>query len=211
MVWVFRKKHNNSNIKFYLPVNLIEDNTYNKEFFNFLKSNWDYFSPIPGNTVLPYEHIMLWDFRDTIGDVVDIQNNKIQEKKLTVFPLLDATYNTLRNWPIPLLSNIIKFCSINYPTYKKIICIKELPNDIDICDFEISNNFLTNIEHIMTTEVYVGGDTGMSHFASALNRGPKELIYFYTCRGMIHSLPFHLFSGKGVLNTYSTQYNINLF
>ena len=210
-----RMKHNDTSIKFYMPENYIINDDYHRKFFDYLCDNWDYFSKEPNpdqSKILPYEHIMLWDFRDNIGDVVSIPNDRIMKKKLVVFPIFDAQYNTLRNWDMELLTNVLLYGSYKYENYEKIICVKEgILKESPVKDFEISTDFITNIEHIRDCEVFVGGDTGSSHFASALNRGPKELVYFYSCRSMIHTLPFHLLKGHGMLNTYSTKYNMGLF
>jgi hypothetical protein len=70
-----------------------------------------------------------------------------------------------------------------------------------------------NYYHITTAEVFVGGDTGSSHFAWALDRGPKDLLYYGSSRGLIHTLPFYLMEGKGKMTTYwldfeGTKWNI---
>lgn len=207
-----RRKHNNPNIKFYItPEIIISDTGYHQKFFDFLCENYDYFSLTPGEYYLPYEHIMLWDFRDNIGDVVQIPNLQQQQKKLVVFPIFDAQYNTLRNWSPALFMNILEFCCQQYHDHERIVCIKELPEDIACPGFTVSTDFISNVTHLMQSDIYVGGDTGMSHLASALFPGPRELVYFYTCRGMIHTLPFYLIQGKGILNTYSSQYNLDIF
>jgi hypothetical protein len=59
-----------------------------------------------------------------------------------------------------------------------------------------------NYYHITTSEIFVGGDTGSSHFAWALDKGPKELLYYGSSRGLIHTLPFYLLQGKGKMSTY---------
>ena len=208
-----RQKHCISDIKFYLDPTIIVDKPYNKQFYNYLLATTDFFSAVPGNEILPYEHIMLWDFRDNIGDVVRIANDVPMKKKVVVFPIFDAQYNTLRNWPIWLYRDILAFVSNRLPDHERIICATGVPDEVDITKFgfNLSTDFMSNIHHILDCEVFVGGDTGTSHFASALDRGPKELVYFYTCRSMIHTLPFHLLGGKGTLNTYSTLYDMSLF
>jgi ADP-heptose:LPS heptosyltransferase len=73
------------------------------------------------------------------------------------------------------------------------------------CPFEgwrYSTNFVQNYYHITTAEVFVGGDTGSSHFAWALNRGPKDMLYYNSSRGLIHTLPFYLLQGKGRMTNY---------
>ena len=198
-----------------MPENyIIQDTGYHQQFYDYLCEQWDYFSKTPGpkENFLPYEHIMLWDFRDNIGDVVSIPNDREMKKKLVVFPIFDAQYNTLRNWSKELFGSILQFAEQQYPDHEKIVCIREgLILQDTIGSFKVSTDFITNVEHIRDCEVFVGGDTGSSHFASALDRGPEKLVYFYSCRSMVHTLPFHSLKGKGMLNTYSTHYDMDLF
>ena len=79
--------------------------------------------------------------------------------------------------------------------------IGKLGNDLDGIA-KISTDFMENIEHIMTAEIYHGGDTGTSHFAWALKQGPKELHYHASSRGLVHTLPFYLIEGKGKYHGY---------
>jgi ADP-heptose:LPS heptosyltransferase len=138
------------------------------------------------------------------GDLVKIPNDAPMEKKITIFPLFDAPYNQWRNWPENVYKQIIqKFSTEEYKDYEKIICKKGEPTER--CSFEgwrYSTNFVQNYYHITTTEIFVGGDTGSSHFAWALDRGPKELLYYGSSRGLIHTLPFYLLEGKGKMTTY---------
>jgi hypothetical protein len=213
-----RAKHKDQNIKFFMPDNyVIKDTGYHEQFFDYINNNWDYFSPLPSQEgfTLPYEHIMLWDFRDNIGDLIQIPNIMPREKKAVIFPVLDAKYNTMRNWPEWILQSVVDKVN-TYNEYEKIICVHEdLANQVSKYGLTISTNLWDNLDHIRTAEVFVGGDTGSSHFASALQNGPKELVYLYSARSMMHSLPFHsVFSHtekKGIILTYSTQYNVELF
>jgi ADP-heptose:LPS heptosyltransferase len=208
-----RQKHQTNDIKFYLKPKIIVNKPYIKKFYKYLLSTTDFFSITPGEEMLPYENIMLWDFRDNIGDVVHITNDKPMKQKALVFPLFDADYNTLRNWPLWLYTDILTFVRNKLPDHECIVCAAKVPDEIELeqLGFKLSTDFMDNINHILDCEVFVGGDTGTSHFASSLDRGPKELVYFYSCRSMIHTLPFHLLGGKGTLNTYSTLYNMHLF
>ena len=208
----FRQKENNPNIKLYITHNVIVNTDYCKTFFKFLCENTDYFSNEEGFQTLPYNELMLWDFRDIIGDHALIINPRQQKKKIVVFPIYDADYHNNRNWSLELLDSILKEYSEKYPDYEKIVCVKDIPAiDINMYGFSMSINFMSNINHIMESEIFIGGDTGTSHFASVLDKGPKELIYYYNGRGMIHTLPFYLLEGKGKLkkfwlNCYKTTY-----
>ena len=198
-----RKRDNNPSIQFYLPHVLNKDD-YIHKFYDFLCNNTDYLSITRGDKTLPFHNIGVWDFRDIIGDNVIIKNNRKQEKKIVIFPVYDAQYNVQRNWSIEVLNGIMDDCKKQYPNHEKYICAKEQPPAglINTDEFKVSTDFITNIEHIMSSEVFYGGDTGVSHFASVLDKGP-ELNYIYSSRCLIHTLPFYFLSErKGNLKTY---------
>jgi len=189
----------NPNIKFYLDRNNIEQKDYCLKFYDFLCENTNYFSTSPGEKTLPWKKVNVWDFRDISGDLVKIRNKKEIKNKIVVFPVLDAPYNTYRNWPIQLLQSILEESSGHYE--EKVLCVKDVP-DIDLHGFTVSTDFMSNIEHITDCHTFVGGDTGTSHFASVLDRGPVDMIYYYSSRGLVHTLPFYVLKGKGQLKTY---------
>ena len=192
------RQQRGEHIQFYLKPGTLSQRDYVRQFHQWLLANTDYFSLTPGKTDLPWRRVMLWDFRDIAGDLVSIPNTQPRQQKLVVFPLYDAEYNTYRNWTPELLTKILLFCNVEYPDHEKILCAREdMRNYLDPCGFTCSTDFVENLAHIMTAAVFVGGDTGTSHFASALNPGPRELIYYYSGRGMLHSLPFYSLEGRG--------------
>ena len=203
IVEFMRKSHNNNDIKFYMDPSSINSSDYVQQFFSFLKSNTDYFSEVKGDIDLPWKKVNAWDFRDISGDLVKIKNDKKQLKKIVVFPIVDAPYNVYRNWPVEVFQSIIQtYSSEEYKDYQKIICISPNLQINKIEGWEISTDFMTNIDHIMTSEIFVGGDTGTSHFAWALDKGPKELMYYISGRGLLHCLPFYLLEGRGKVIKY---------
>jgi hypothetical protein len=189
--------------KFYMKAGSINSADYCVKFFEYLMKTTDFFSPTPGNQDLMWRNVNLWDFRDMIGDNVSIKNDTPMKKKICVFPVLDAPYNTYRNWPTEVFQNILdNYSSQEYDEYERIICIKDIPQNINPQKFSYSTDFMENIYHILDCEIFVGGDTGTSHFAWSLDRGPKELIYHNSSRGLIHTMPFYLIHGKGTTKTY---------
>lgn len=199
-----RKTNNNPHIKFYIESHGINSAEYCQEFYQFLLENTNYFTTIPGKQSLPWRRVNVWDFRDISGDLVIVPNKKEMEKKIVIFPLFDAPYNTYRNWPQNLLPHLVeKYSAEEYKDYEKIICKQgHFSESCEYVDWRYSTNFMQNVHHIMTAEVFIGGDTGTSHFAWSLDRGPKELIYYGSSRGLIHTLPFYLLQGKGKMTTY---------
>ncbi|NBP00461.1 MAG: hypothetical protein EBU90_10120 [Proteobacteria bacterium] len=197
----YLRKVDNPNIKFHLHSNAISDAVYCKQFHQFMLQNTDYFSEEPGQQTLSWKNINLWDFRGLSGDLVKIPNNKKQEKKIVIFPLFDAQYNTYRNWPKHVFENILKkFEHEQFSDYRKIICSQSTIGHIE--GWEESTDFLTNLDHIMTSEIFFGGDTGTSHFVGALENGPGEILYFYSGNGLLHTTPFYSTLGKGRIVQY---------
>lgn len=191
-------------IKFHMKQGSVNSADYVQKFYQFMLEKTDYFSKEPGDADLAWRRVNLWDFRDIIGDNVIIPNNEPMEKKIVVCPIFDAPYNVYRNWPRHVFEEIIKkYSTDEYKDYQKIICIHD--HFAKACEFEgwrYSTNFNQNLYHIMTAETFIGGDTGTSHFAWSLDRGPKNLIYYNSGRGLMHCLPFYLLEGKGKIVRY---------
>jgi len=199
------RKVNDDKIRFWIDPAALSQEKYVQNFHTWMIGMTDYFSAFEGNQDLPWKNVNLWDFRDIIGDLVKIPNHQKPEFKIVVCPVLDAPYNTYRNWPKPVFEKILKICEQGYPNnFERVLCVS--PNvdltDYDTSRWQVSTNFIENLHHIMNTQVFIGGDTGTSHFAWALDTGPKELIYYNSSRGLVHTLPFYLLKGKGEMRTY---------
>ena len=174
---------------------------YNRDFYSWMLKNTDYFSISPGEMDLNWSRINLWDFRDISGDLVKIHNPLIQQKKIVICPLFDAPYNTYRNWPRPVFEDLLDHYDKSlYDGYEKVILSPK--SECFRTGWTHSIGFLNNLQHIMTAEIFIGGDTGTSHFAWALDKSPKTMIYLNSSRGLLHTLPFYLLQGKGTTKTY---------
>jgi hypothetical protein len=197
----YLRKVEDKNIKFHLLPNSVSSADYCQKFLKFMLENTDYFSDNAGEKELSWKNINLWDFRGLSGDLVRIPNNKKQEKKIVICPLFNAQYNTYRNWPKHIFEKMLeRFKSEAYSDYRKIICTEATIGHID--GWEESTDFLENLDHIMTSEIFFGGDTGTSHFVGALESGPGEILYFYSGHGLIHTTPFYSTLGKGRVIQY---------
>lgn len=197
-------RKSNGEVKFYMKDGTISQEDYCIKFFNFLKSKTNLFSENPSGNSLAWRNVNLWDFRAISGDVVSLDNEQPMKKKVVIFPLFDAPYNNYRNWPKKVFDNIVQeYSDTQYSDYEKIICNKtplNIQGFIDSCDF------IENVNHIMDCEIFVGGETGTTMFASALDRPPKKLIYYYSNRALLHTTPFHLLGGKGEMRNYWLDY-----
>ena len=188
-------------LKFYIHSDAMAQADYNRQFYSWMLKNTDYFSETPGEKDLNWSRVNLWDFRDISGDLVKIHNPLIQEKKIVICPLFDAPYNTYRNWPRPVFDDLLEHYSKSlYDGYEKIIATNN--PDFYHEGWTQSIDIEINLYHIMSAEIFVGGDTGTSHFAWALDKSPKTMIYLNSSRGLLHTLPFYLLKGKGSTRTY---------
>jgi ADP-heptose:LPS heptosyltransferase len=166
------------NVKFYFDPLVINDKPHCRQFLQFLIDHTDYVSITPGDRYLPLMDI--WRYRiEQPHDAIKIINPHPQQKKLCIFPVFDAGYNTFRNWSVEMMQGLIDHYSL-YDGYEKVVCGVELPA-IDYRGFTISSDYLDNLKHIMTCEIFIGGDTGTSHFAGSLDRAPR-LIYLMSER-----------------------------
>jgi len=180
-------------------VNSVQPTPYVQEFLAWMTDNTDYFSQSPAERNLPWARVNLWDYRDIAGDLVVIKNKHLQQKKIVVNPIFDAAYNTYRNWPQHVYNEIIQDKQTAYPDYDLVIVNQY---NITIDKWRCSTNLTDTLMEIMTAEQYIGGDTGLSHFAGALDRGP-EPTYYTSSRGLLHGTPFNWISNKkGTMKTY---------
>jgi hypothetical protein len=188
-------------LKFYIHPDAMAQAEYNRDFYSWMLKNTDYFSISPGEMDLKWSRINLWDFRDISGDLVKIHNPLIQQKKIVICPLFDAPYNAYRNWPRPVFEDLLDHYDKSlYDGYEKVILSPK--SECFRTGWTHSIGFLNNLQHIMTAEIFIGGDTGTSHFAWALDKSPKTMIYLNSSRGLLHTLPFYLLQGKGTTKTY---------
>lgn len=176
-----RKVNQNPNIKFHIPDTALQtEKEYIKVFRDFVMNNSDYISPTPGDSTF-VGFVEIWSFREGHGDLIKINHNTPLVKKIAIFPLIDAVYNTERNFSPELLQEIInKYSATEYDEYAKVICIKDaLPENIDVKSFTISHDFSTNLKHAVDCEYFIGGDTGVSHLVGAMNTNPDKKLIFY--------------------------------
>ena len=204
MIAYLRKREKRQDIFAHVMNAAINPQPYNYLFRDFLIANSGYLSATPG-VDFHIPHVSIWDYRGGVGDHIAIDIPRTRVKKIAIFPLWDAAYNTYRNWQSsPRLSQEIinRFSEPKYKAYEKVICtLHELPG-LDYKDFQISRDFHQNIEHILTCMHYVGGDSGLSHFAGSLEHGPHLHYYMHGERGVFHSAPLNYLK-RGELLLYS--------
>lgn len=195
----FRTTENNDQIKFHLRPNAVSNTAYVQEFYQWLLANTDFYSTVPGEIDLPWQRVNIWDYRDISGDLVKIENKNNKTDKIVVAPLFDAAYNTYRNWTSDVFDRIIDWANKNYSDHDLVILAHQ-PRQVP--KWRTVTKLTDGLLEIMTARIYVGGDTGLSHFAGCLTPGPDP-EYYYSSRSLIHATPLHWpVSKRGQMHTY---------
>lgn len=195
----FRITNSDQSIRFYIDPRALDQTSYCGNFYQFMLDNTNYFSADKGDFDLPWQRVNIWDYRDIAGDLVKIPNNLKSVKKIVVNPLFDATYNTYRNWTDTVFQEVLEWCESTFPNYE-LVLISQKP--LYKHGWHNVNDLYQVLKEIMAADTYVGGDTGLSHFVGALERGPDP-IYYYSSRGLLHTTPINWMTNrKGHMRTF---------
>lgn len=108
-----------------------------------------------------------------IPDAVKITNRIDWKDKIVIAPLMDAEYNFERNWTLHYTQKILDEIIHNprVPSAAEYLILSQTPiHGLDLGHrWKYSHDYRANMEHIREAMVYVGGDTGLSHFAGAVD------------------------------------------
>lgn len=191
-----RLRENNPEIKFFIEPSTLNQAKYCTQFYEFLKNKTNYLSNVRGENSLDLFYKSVWNYRMALGDVLKLNIPHLKQKKICVVPIFDAVTNPYRNWSSGLTQQIIdRFDTEEFKGYDKVICGPQLPKDLNHRGFKLSSDFMKNVEHILSCEYYIGGDTGLTHFASSLKDSPK-LIYYLPVGSARNTYPMHFEQGE---------------
>jgi len=196
-----RQREKRQDIKIHIEDGTIHKADFRFQFRDFLMQHTDYLSNEPGGMIL--DNLYIWNYRRDAGDYVKIKNPHPQKKKICITPVFDAQYNKFRNWSIDNTQKFIDQYSIpEFDEYEKVFCGIVTPSELNYRGFVISKDFIENLNHVMESEIYIGGDTGMSHFAGSLDPYPKTLIYYLheNWQKINGEAPLHYKSNATILN-----------
>lgn len=194
----FRITRKDPTIQFHIPT---ESHMCEPEFLDWLYENTNYLSRQAGVQELPYNHLNIWGYRIppsgisvpnvvNAGEFLKIRNEEPMKNKICVFPIFDAVYHTFRMWSADLLNSVLlEFSGPDFSNYEKYICVKQFPVNMNLHGFTVSTDLVANIQHILTCSHYVGGETGLTLFASVLDNPKRKLKYLYSNR--THQNPPH--------------------
>ena len=181
-----RRKHPTHYLKFYLPDEIVYVDEswgtvkadYRLNYKWWLEERTDYFSKTPGEEDLPIESLSVWGMQTILKDLVKIPNPETMKKKIAIFPLVDARYDLERNWSRRVLDDILSEYS-QYEDYERIICCANKIESINPHNFTFSTDFHANLQHLLECEIFVGGATGFTILAGALDKPERKMQYYY--------------------------------
>lgn len=226
-----RQQENDSNLRWYLPIELIHPQPHCMQMYSWLLNNTDYFTEycpgvcppgyqfvnlpvIPGTDATYNDMYNIWNIREdvltprqrvfNIPDTILLPNHEQGVwGKTVICPVMDAEYNHDRNWSLSLLQELVNNYDRTHMGPKCILSKEEIPG-LNPKSFTYSHDYAENLKHIQTCQSYIGGDTGLSHFAGSLETGPTFRTYFYpdTTYGPVcplrwkHNSVLHLYCAK---------------
>lgn len=185
------------NIRLYIPHESVYPQTHCLDMYLELLNSTDYIAlypdellelhVIPGTDPTYSDMYNIWNIRQdvliprqdmfTIPDAVVIPNHEIRvDKKVVIAPLLDAPYNNERNWSPKYTQELLNYYC--FSSYLEVIIATKEPIDFDIGHAKYSHNYPETLQHIKTCGLFHGGDTGLSHYASALQHGPRCRFHY---------------------------------
>ena len=196
-----REDQNDPELRMYIPDESLFPANHVFKMRNWLLINTNYLTNFPDQLikldVIPgtdetYANMYnLWNIRKDVLDrkqnVFDIDDAVTlfapsfpkKSRNYVICPLVDAPYNADRNWSLAYLQKELDKHYEDEGLYNEyIICSKEPIEGLQLGRFIYSHNFEENLKHIQECRVFVGGDTGMSHFASALNPRPDCWFHY---------------------------------
>jgi hypothetical protein len=224
-----REKIDNPKLQMYVPDDVVFPSDHCIKMRDWLEEYTDYITTDPNTQLIELQvrpgtdptyptMYNLWNIRKDVAvrrqNVFDIEDRVIlpgissKEDIIVMCPLLDAPYNAHRNWGIELTQRLIDSYQY-YTQFRKIIICKEPIPDLDIKNFEYSHDLYDNLKFVSKCSLYIGGDTGFSHFAGALAPGPKYCQYLYSKETYGTTYPFNFKSHGRVIHFDDDKYALS--
>lgn len=134
-----------------------------------------------GNIWVYFNYIT--EFLDFRAKIENFYLDQIDKSRIVVNPVFGSIYNQDRNWSKDLFDKIVDIVQKN--NYKPIVTstseiykIIDIDNYSDDIDFVI-DDFNHTIKEISRALIYIGGDCGPTHVASAIRKYPEKIIAIY--------------------------------
>lgn len=133
-----------------------------------------------GNIWVYFNYIT--EFLDFRPEIKNFYLEEVDKSRIVICPTFGNNYNKDRNWSRGLFNKIINIVKRN--KYKPIVVSSsEIHNFIEINDYSGVDFVLDNLDHtikeISRSPIYIGGDCGPTHIASAIYQYPQKIIAIY--------------------------------
>lgn len=194
-----RKESYEPDLQLYLPDNVIYPQSHCITMKNFVMDHTDYITDQPNNlielSVIPgtdptYSDMYnIWNIRKDvlyrrqnifdIDDCIKIPTSSMEDI-IVVVPLMDASYNYERNWDLNYTQDVLDeyFECGDDNTQFILVSKNEIPY-LNLHSFQYCHDYRQSLEYIRKCRIYVGGDTGLSHAAGAID-DDKTRFYHYS-------------------------------
>jgi hypothetical protein len=134
----------------------------------------DYFMPVYDKSLmkqLPYKG-NIWGWYDYIYKYYDItpqlRVNSMLKKQICINPLFDAPYSKDRNWKPELAQKLVKW-ALELENFDVVVIGSPTVNMPDFPDSErirvVQGTVADSVYEILHSSIYIGGETGLTHFA----------------------------------------------
>ena len=213
-----REKFNDPKLSWYFLENTIRNDPHVLVMWDWILKHTDYFHSrypyllhtderlinirvAPGTDETYPDLINIWNIREKvispkqhilrIPDAVKFPNQKsIIPGKVVIVPVMDAPYNVDRNWSLQFLQQRLDIGDNKFYSQGIIAC-KEPIEGLQLSPtYRYCHDYKETLNHIQEAHTYIGGDTGLSHFAGALNANNIK-YYFYPKSTYGTTNPFH--------------------
>lgn len=109
-------------------------------------------------------------------------NKKYEENETSLdvvfVPLIKSEYNCIRDMSIASVLNLFnELCNVNINVKMIISADKKSIINLSHENIIYSKSFEETFEYIAKSKIYIGGDTGVSHYAGAIRHPKMILIY----------------------------------
>lgn len=145
-----------------------------------------YKAKIPGWNMAAYNNWMWAGFLRDRGIYTDIKQKQYQAPSYDVVycPVLFPNYNKERTHNIRLVESLYRRIMLKYPNSVMVLDAAKVVNGLTQLqelakqpNVILSKNIEDTFKYILNSKVYIGGDTGLTHFAGAAKHRDMVLLY----------------------------------
>lgn len=146
----------------------------------------DYLATEASYKTVPYRG-NLWFYSDYLYkrfNITPLIRNPHHQRdgKVVIAPVFDAQYNEDRNWSFRLAERILDWC-LEHNYHTRIIgtaSVRQILNQSKYSDdLFILDDVKQSIAEVRSCEYFIGGDSGFTHFAGAIDGAANSILALY--------------------------------